>query len=354
MALSESELLKRVADAGRSVDSRRLRRWRDAGVVPSPGHLHDRGCPGSRTEYEEWVVGQVVAVADLLAARRSFRYVAVELWWAGRWVRRSTLRATLVQPLQRLRQEVERIASETGGDPLEIAEAIAEQAEREAPDHGGWGAFGARLGPRPEDRRRVNVGLALLALGEDVPWDVHDEDETSLRALFERGTGLERAGRDVIGEGPWLPQLPDLENELAELTGGLPLDPRQISQAIAEATDDELDEARDVAHWIIDFMAPAAAAQEARLGADVGGLRSIGELARRETLVDTIKLVLFGLAAGRSLRTWLRPSSRMPAPVRSTAPRDPEGPATRVVVRRLKAQGIAPVRCGCPPNGLAP
>lgn len=74
MALSESELLKRVADAGRSVDSRRLRRWRDAGVVPSPSHLHDRGRPGSRTEYEEarreTLAGTTKLVLFGLAARQ--------------------------------------------------------------------------------------------------------------------------------------------------------------------------------------------------------------------------------------------------------------------------------------------
>jgi hypothetical protein len=40
--------------------------------------------------------------------------------------------------------------------------------------------------PGRPDRRRVNVGLALLALGQDVPWG-RPHDETPLRALFERG-----------------------------------------------------------------------------------------------------------------------------------------------------------------------
>ena len=96
--------------------------------MPSPLHAHDAGRPASRSEYEEWVVKQVVAVADPLSGRRSFQHVAIELWWSGRWVRRSVLRAALAQPLERLRRDVEDIAQRTGGAPLNIAEAIADQA----------------------------------------------------------------------------------------------------------------------------------------------------------------------------------------------------------------------------------
>jgi hypothetical protein len=299
MALSESELLDHAAAAGAVVGARQLRRWRAAGLVPTPEPVHERGRPGSRSEYEGWVVEQLIVVADLLAETRSVRYAAIELWWSRRWVRRSALREALLQPLDPLRREVERLAEEVGDDPLDLAEAIAERAEDQASDHGGWGMLGARLGPRPDDRHRVNLGLAMLSLGQDVPWDVTDEGETSLRDLFARAIGLERATTDVIGETPWLAQMPVVEDEIAELTGGLPLDPRDIGDAIANASDEELDQARDIAHWIIESMAPAAAAQEALLGTDVGGLGSIRELAERSSLADTTKLVLMGLAAAR-------------------------------------------------------
>jgi hypothetical protein len=242
MAVNEEGLLALVADRGRAVSPRMLRRWRAEGLVPPPAHIHDPGSPGSRSEYDDDTAEQVAAVAELMTHRRSVPFVAIELWWAGRWVNETILRAALTRPFVELAARYEEIVAKHGDDLHAAAEEIADEAEKEAARGRGWGLIGTRIGRgRPLDRRRLVLAFAQVQLGLDPAWRVREDNEIELDQLFARGTGFERAATDRLVDGqPWLDDLPDFEEQLDNLTSAGPRTPQEAIDAVRAASSQEL------------------------------------------------------------------------------------------------------------------
>jgi hypothetical protein len=297
--LTEAALLAAVGTRESAVDGRRLRRWREKKVVPPPQRVVT-GSVGSGYRYPTWVVDQVVRVAELLRERRDLDFVAIELWWEGRWIDCDRLRAALIQPFEAVRDRTDAISDEHGGDALDAAQAFAAEAERDAANHGGWGLVGQRIGARPEERMRVTAALMQIGFGEMPALDVHDDGEPALRELMLRALGFERLMHEAVIDGePLVPDDFDLEAEIIELAGVLPLRPQAVIDLLAEASDDQLEDARRRAHIVVDELAVQAAEIEQRYGSDYAALGSLRELTDRSRRGGTSALIAILLATRR-------------------------------------------------------
>lgn len=281
--MTADEVLKAARARGANVTRRQLKRWRLDGLVPRPDWGHQQGLPGSRSLYPAWAVDQVVEVWNRRQRKRRSAELLIGLWWDGWWADRGSLREALCGPLDRLSQQA-RAVTRRYEDPYDAADAPVEAAEHETASAGRIGLIGRRLRNRA-DARTVMHTFFLAALGDEPEWETQDvglaEPEPSVVELVSRGTGIERAQRDPLGaDPPWLSEAPDVEREFRDMRMAGVIDLLDLAGVIREASEVELDDARNAARAFSRIVAPGADALQKEFGRDVGGLGSIAELTK--------------------------------------------------------------------------
>lgn len=155
------------------VQPRQIERWRSEGCLQPPEWMHQRGMPGSRSEYPAGAAAQAARVRDLLAGsprllagpRTSFDEVRILLFWEGRFVDQGELRGSYQAFLQRLDGQFGPADVQHAAD---LARALSGVAR------GGFGLWTSALklagdvarpgGAGPRDRVRLALTVLLTAL----------------------------------------------------------------------------------------------------------------------------------------------------------------------------------------------
>lgn len=282
MSIPAEKVLEAARREGAEVSLRQLKRWRSKGLIPRPEWGHERGVAGSRSLYPAWTPFQVVEVWRRGQSMRRTNVLLIGLWWDGWWVDRLALREALCEPFERLSHQARAITA-PHENPCDAADALVDVAELDAASAGGTGVVGRRLRNRT-DIRTVMHTFFVAGLGVEPEWETQDvglaKREPSVAELVNRGTGIERAQRDSLGANPpWLPEPPDIRSEFEAMRAAGVIDLLDLAAGIRDASDRQLDDARNAARSVSTVLAPELAALERELGRDIGGLGSIADLA---------------------------------------------------------------------------
>nr|BEK71536.1 hypothetical protein KPHV_87630 [Kitasatospora purpeofusca] len=251
--LRGEDLLRAAAGAGYVVNERLLETLRSQGLVPRPTRMANNGLRPVWS-YPAGADGQLVAVMRYRARIKDPATLRALLWLDGYPVQTSDARGALVAVLAEtsreleaaLSTEAERLGDDSSGARDRALESLA-------------GQLAGRRGPHALPRRvRVKAAeradavarlLRTFAFGEQQ----HVSEDTALVA--ERVLGISPGRRDkVAGVGPWLTGPAADMFEVGATVTSVP----SMAQAVAEADDGELEQARVLAAALTEGLAATA------------------------------------------------------------------------------------------------
>lgn len=277
----EATLIQTCADRGRVVTADQLKRWRQKGLLQRPRQVHVQGRRGSRSVYPEEAVEQAMLVDELLRnRRRSFDDALIELWRRGSWVDRGPVRRALVRPLEQMGQAWSELLAQAHGDPSEAADlAVARFTLRDASSV--TKLMVRRLGgPRSGARELQDVWFFFSLAFDGDQEGIEDEPGTPLEHAVATATGSQRARHDRVLDGrPWLVEVISATGVVHELKRAGALDVPGMASRLANASEVELDQARNDVLLFTDGLATIARGMEAMFGFDFAGLGSLVALA---------------------------------------------------------------------------
>lgn len=277
--IEEPALLGAVARAGETAPTHdQLKRWRRAGLIPRPNVEHSPGVRGSQTWYPEWAAEQLLAVVRAHRSTRRLQDLCLAVWWEGHWVRPSALREALIAPLERLSREARLLRGEES-DPYEAADAIVATVRDDAMPSPTSTLFRKRLNG-PADFMDLLWTFVVLGLGGQAPWEQEDrsapDPAPGALKLISAATGADRAmSDDPVGEGPWVPTDFDLPAFIEELRDAKGFEIEDMARPIQEASDNELEQARQDALLFSGPLAMIGSVLGELLGDDIAGLGSL-------------------------------------------------------------------------------
>lgn len=279
--VDESTLIATCEQRGVVVTREQLKRWRVAGVLPRPRQEHALGVRGSKSWYPREAVEQALIICELLQMRRrSLDDVCIELWRRGMLVDRDALRRTLARPLQQMADEWTVLLGEAGGDGTEAAD----QAMRR---------FGFRDASSMTKLMLQRLGgpRSGAASMRDVVWffflrgfrgdeeGVDSGPGSHLETAVAAATGVARSQEDgILDHDPWLPPGISATDVVTQLGDSGAFDIPRMAVRIREASDADLDRARDDV-LLFTGLATITAWVQAMYGADVAGLASVDAMA---------------------------------------------------------------------------
>lgn len=116
-----ADLHDAVRSAGLEVTDSKLKRLRQAGLIPKPDPAHPIGKPGSQSRYPPWAVEQLVGVLRLRSEGvRTFAALRFLAWESGLWVDFNQLRGDIVdQTREQIRGWVPHPKSDQADDRLD-------------------------------------------------------------------------------------------------------------------------------------------------------------------------------------------------------------------------------------------
>jgi len=278
----EATLIQTCADGDCVVTADQLKRWRQKGLLQRPRQVHMQGQRGSRSVYPEEAVEQAMLVDELLRnRRRSFDDALIELWRRGSWVDRGALLRALVRPLEQMGKAWSELLAEAHDDPNEAADlAVARFTLRDASSM--TKLMVKRLGgPRSGARELRDVVWFFFLLAFDGEQEgVEDGPGTRLEHVVATATGSQRARQDRVLDGrPWLVEVISATGVVHELKRAGALDVPGMASRLSNASEAELDQARDDVLLFTDGLAAIAHGMEAMFGLDFAGLGSLVALA---------------------------------------------------------------------------
>lgn len=291
--LTEQQLLAEARRKGVTVSPRQLKRWRLAGLVQKPKRSPRRGVAGSSSSYPPGALDQLVAVATKHAQERRLKRLIVDLWWDGHWVDRDALRRALADAHSKLLHEVEELRH-NAPDAVTAAEDLVERITASHHSDPLFSHVRRRLKGDNDALLSVFSTLTHYAFGEEPPWENTyggPGGEASPRETFEQAIGVTRAQSDQLpGGNPLLPKTLDTPAEMNRLAGARAFDMSGLAELVTEATDDDLDRARDDGR-MLEGLGTVASAGEELLGRDFAGFATLKQLApdgavSREQLVS--------------------------------------------------------------------
>lgn len=163
---ADRQLIDALAQRGVEVSPSQLKRWRAAGLLPTPQRTaRGRGRGRTSDSYPAGTADRAAAVAELVARRTPLREVALHLFVRGYDVEGPVVAAAYQELLQWLRG-----LTSSAEDPADaMAQALRPRAKRH-PLGRKWirraGTYGARRGSVVED---ALVALTTLVLTDDEP-----------------------------------------------------------------------------------------------------------------------------------------------------------------------------------------
>lgn len=204
------------------------------------------------------------------------------VWWEGHWVNPDQLRAALIAPLERLRDEV-RAARAGEENPYQAADLVMAGMNDESKPSQAVALIRRRLTGRA-DFPNLLWTLLSIGLGGDAPWEHEDRSRPdpapSALQLLVTAFGVDRAmSDDPVGNGPWLPTDFDMAQFMGELIDAGGFDLGDPARPIREATLEQLERAREDAALLSRPLATIGKVLEELLGEDVGGMGSLSVFA---------------------------------------------------------------------------
>lgn len=171
-AMTEADrvLLSALAARGHKVTPSQLKRWRAAGLLPTPERVAGGRGQGRRsTAYPEGTVARAAAVAEIVIdGRVPLRHAATVLFLRGFEVPEKTLKVSYVNFLN----EMSAFVGAADGDPRDAADRAAQKMRRRAKRSllgqtliARGGTYGARQGSQLDDA--LVAGTAALFMGVD-------------------------------------------------------------------------------------------------------------------------------------------------------------------------------------------
>ncbi len=234
---ADQELISGAKQAGALVSQRQLKRWRAAGLLPSPTRRGLGRGRGSRSVYPPGTLERVLALARLPRRARTPGAAVLSLFALGYEVEEAALRRAhsdwVMQTEERLRQGA------GSADPLDMAEAAAMRMLGPFLRTRLGRQYLRRLRHRGEPPRDVLVsamtGLtSLVVSGEPSSSEAIREylDAAGApQALARAGLSPEQAMRELLADP-------------AVLQGLAAISLRRLASTFADASMDELDQAR--------------------------------------------------------------------------------------------------------------
>lgn len=277
-----------------------LRRFHREGLLPRPIQVHRQGEPGSLSIYPPGALDQLTAVIELRAQTktRPFEQLRFEAWWAGLWVEPSLLRSSLEGLLDErtawIRESRQRY--ETVEDAVE---AMLTQPLRDT--RSPIVRLMRRRVRGDENLRSALYALLVLVLGGDPIWETPDVEpdggpEPHPIELVGQLMGLDRAAaQGLAGLVPSLDRSGLVTALVRYRDSGL-LDLVHPSRLIHEATDQQLDAARDRARNLLASLLPFAESMEGIWGRDAAGLGIVRVARKTDWIFVRILFVKQGLA----------------------------------------------------------
>lgn len=270
--LTEAELLDHLrARGGEAPEPRQVRRWR---VLLEPVRAASRGQPGRPPlRYLPEAVDRLEAIMTIRAGRQKpLDVLGFELWWRGFAV--SQDREYIASILNG-----GAIAFSSSEDPADFADRMYDELHDKRPRTGLFSLLAARVGGDHDAFLAGMYAMLMLLLGGSPAWDstsavvnAEDRDEMSPADAAQRLLGFVRAAEDQAPTGERLLDEPVAIPEFfSQLLKGGRLDPRDLAKTIRDATNEELELARDDAHAFAgDFVENARATVRA-YGEDFAG-----------------------------------------------------------------------------------
>lgn len=279
--------------------SRKLKRWRTAGLLPHPRRTSLGRGKGMRSEYPPGTARQLLALCRLL---RRFPHdldaVCFALWFEGFPLQPDDLKQSLEALLRPYHHFMATVAPDLS-DPLAAAEDIAEQMQARL-SHSKLGRRLRRLG-NDEEVNAVLTALFQFSFGGIPGFTAHADEELGERLLadlFIDALGLKRGQTDRLGEvGPWLPQDGgELGRQLEQLAGEQLISIPALVQTLQAATPAQLAQARTDLARTFEFK-QMAKAMGALMGPDVFGYSLFRELPSDPNFLALLLVFLIRLRA---------------------------------------------------------
>ncbi|MEK7217190.1 MAG: hypothetical protein AAB289_16525, partial [Chloroflexota bacterium] len=269
--LSAQELIAGAAAAGYSVTGHQLKRWRYTGLLPPSVRRGTSGRRGSMPAgYPAETLEQLVTICELHRKRRKLEEIGFELWWRGYAVDRLDVRGILRyylpwpedndELLSQFRdrlQESGQVSPEV--DDLDIAELAAQDAlkRRRVPVIGsaGWRLAANDLHPLAA----LSLLMTFYLGGEpDLAQNMVQTEKKQLTPtdLLVRLLDLTPAVTKKLGGiGPWLKAPEATFQAMFEQARAVGFTGYASLHGIVEAaSDEELIQARDDAHILVDRL----------------------------------------------------------------------------------------------------
>ncbi len=299
--LTPQELIDAAAQAGRTVTTYQLERWRRYGLLPRPTQQHAAGREGSQSYYPPHAAELLITICAL---RTRYGYkklgeIAFRLWWDGQALEPEAAKAALASylPWRRLAEpdlrevpsaleadgdeeeafgdtldgvvqgEIDAVLKRRSGAPLRI------MRRRLRRQHGK-----KRQGEAEQELSSILYWFFLLSYG-GMPSLEPNPLGTELRewdpvTVLVTALGLEGATKDKLGDnGPWLKipndTLPECFRTFRE--SGFQ-DYGSLYEAVESATADQVSQARNDAYLLVERLPLVIKAVEALNGQDFMGL----------------------------------------------------------------------------------
>lgn len=271
--LTEAEVLDRLRARGGEVpEPRQVRRWR---VLLEPVRAPSGGKPGRPPlRYRPEAVDRLEAIMAIRAGhQKPLDVLGFELWWGG--FAEAKARAHIASILN----GDGAIHFSPGDDPADLADRMYIELHDKRPRTGLFALLADRVGGDREALLTGMYALLMLLLGGSPAWEstsavanAEDRDELSPADAARRLLGFVRAAEDQAPSGERLLDEPmDIPDFFAQLLAGGRMDPSDLAKTIHDATDDELELAREDAHAFAgDFVENARATVRA-YGDDFAG-----------------------------------------------------------------------------------
>jgi hypothetical protein len=247
---------------------RQLKRLRRAGALQPGRQTHVADTRGSVTLYPRAVGEQLRRIAELRREDRRLEEMVFELWWEERWVDRAGLRNALASLLDKagigLTRDVRRRHRQVDS-PADGIYDRADEAVGKAPTVASRQPVVRHLRDHlpPEhgnDLDTVVYPLVLLLFGHDPVWTNRRDGDPDPNQLVRAATGYARAACDTYeldGQrlGPLVPPTDAIADAFQPLmdAGVLPIS--NLTAILAEASDAQLDQARDDIRRLIEPLA---------------------------------------------------------------------------------------------------
>lgn len=279
-------------DHGVAVSPRQLERWRQAGVLGGPTVTHLGRGKGTSSAYPHSAAQRCVEIASLKAEHRNLRDVLLVLFFRRREIDLDAVRAAYVAQTHGLEDGIREVAElrpseQPPEDAFDVAEpaalAIAERASKSP-----------LASPVRRHLRSAVPGASVDALftgflAESFTGFLTGEFVDSSDALtgeLKAATGLAAMEQGVVaGVGPLVPSIEKSEfgATFAAVTS------ETLESALADASHDELTQARDELQHLFSMLANMSAVASAVEGErDVLGLEIVEKTVDSELLMAQI------------------------------------------------------------------